>query len=89
MYARNYATGPKWLPGKVIKVLGNVMYNVQINRGVWRRHRNQLQLKFSDLNASDKELASDNRVVDNLNFDGENLLDNDHASTCSCRIFCT
>ena len=87
LYARNhsYATGPKWLPDKVIKVLGNAMYNVRTDRGVWRRHRNQLQLGFSDLNASDKKLAGDNRVVDNSNFDGENLVDDDHASSSNAR----
>ena len=46
MYAQNYAAGPKWLPGRVITKLGDVMLNIRIERCVWRRHHNQLQPRF-------------------------------------------
>ena len=32
MYARNYAAGPKWLPGRVITKLGDAMLNIRIER---------------------------------------------------------
>ena len=53
VYARNYAAGPKWLPGRVIKTLGNVMFNIRTKRGVWRRHHNQLQPRFEEIILND------------------------------------
>ena len=43
VFARNYATGSKWLPAKVISNLGNVLYCVCTDGGIWRRHQHQLQ----------------------------------------------
>ena len=61
------------------------MYNPWIDRGVSRRLRNRLLLRFSELNLSGKDSAGDNRVVENSNFDGETLVDNDHASNSNAR----
>ncbi|XP_050524610.1 uncharacterized protein K02A2.6-like [Daktulosphaira vitifoliae] len=37
-------TGEKWTKGKIIKILGNVMYLVELPSGVtWKRHANQIQ----------------------------------------------
>ncbi|XP_014676701.1 PREDICTED: uncharacterized protein K02A2.6-like [Priapulus caudatus] len=47
VYARNYARGPKWVPGTVIKTLGRVLVRVQTDHGVWKRHVNQLQPRMS------------------------------------------
>ena len=43
VYARNYRSGPKWLEGKVTAKVGDVMYNIHTDRGIWKRHANQLQ----------------------------------------------
>ena len=43
VYVRNYSTGPKWLEGKIIAKLGKVLYNVRTDKGIWKRHINQLQ----------------------------------------------
>ena len=34
VFARNYATGSKWLPAKVISNLSNVLYCVRTDRGI-------------------------------------------------------
>jgi hypothetical protein len=43
VYARNYGSGPKWLQGKVIKQLGDMLFIIRTDRGLWKRHQNQLQ----------------------------------------------
>ena len=55
VYARNYSYGPKWLPGKVVCKLGSVLFWVRTDRGVWKRHINQLQPKI-DTQAKQKPL---------------------------------
>lgn len=46
VYARNYASGPKWLPGKIVSKLGSTIYMVETDRGTWKRHSNQLQVRL-------------------------------------------
>ena len=49
VYARNYSTGPKWLPGKVVGVVGSVLYQVKLKDGrVQRRHIDQLRSRLAD-----------------------------------------
>ena len=50
VFARNYATGSKWLPAKVISNLGNALYSVRTDCGIWRRHQNQLQARIVSSN---------------------------------------
>ena len=33
VYARNYSSGPKWLPGQVVQVEGSVLYHVKLKDG--------------------------------------------------------
>jgi hypothetical protein len=43
VYARSYSSGPRWLPGVVVKIKGNVMYEVRlIDDRVVVRHLDQL-----------------------------------------------
>ena len=49
VYARNYASGPKWLEGKIICKIGRVLFNVRTDRGVWKRHVNQLQVRLTNV----------------------------------------
>ena len=49
VYARNYASGPKWYEGIITKNVGSMLYTVRTDRGLWRRHQNQLQPRFLDL----------------------------------------
>ena len=50
VFARNYATGSKWLPAKGISNLDNVLYSVRTDCGIWRRHQNQLQARIVSSN---------------------------------------
>ena len=45
VYARNYGSGTKWIPGKVKEVTGPVSYKVELLQDgvVWRRHQDQLR----------------------------------------------
>ena len=58
VYARNYCNGPKWLPGIIIKKFGRIMYSVRTDRGVWRRHANQLQLRVDNSRTDDKNTTT-------------------------------
>ena len=43
VYARNYATGPKWLPGRIGESSGNVLFTVVLMDGCQvRKHTDQL-----------------------------------------------
>ena len=48
VYARNYRHGPKWLPGRVVRSEGVNVRLVECSRGIWKRHCNQLQVRFAD-----------------------------------------
>ena len=44
VYVRNYRSGPNWLEGKIIQVLGPVSYTVQMSDGkLLKRHIDQLR----------------------------------------------
>ena len=47
VYARNYSSGPKWVPGKIIRRVGNTIFLVDTDRGIWKRHCNQLQIRLA------------------------------------------
>ena len=44
MYAKNFHQGERWLPAKVCRVVGNVMYELKLEKlhKVVRRHVNQI-----------------------------------------------
>lgn len=46
VYARNYGSGPLWLPGTVLELCGAVSYSVQLEDGCQvRRHIDQLRTR--------------------------------------------
>ena len=48
VYARNYSSGPRWVPGRVVSQQGTSVYMIQVDNGtIWKRHANQLQLRIS------------------------------------------
>ena len=53
VFAHNYATGPKWFNAVVTKNVGSMMYMVRTDRGLWKRHQNQLQPRFCDYSFTD------------------------------------
>jgi transposase InsO family protein len=63
VYARNYNSGPKWLPGKIINQLGNMMFRIRTDRGVWRRHINQLQPRLDTLEPTQPTQTEDTVTV--------------------------
>ena len=45
VFLRNYSRGPDWIPGKIIKRRGNVMYDIQLNDNrLVSRHIDQLRI---------------------------------------------
>ncbi|CAH8431536.1 unnamed protein product [Dicrocoelium dendriticum] len=64
-----------WIPGRIVRRRGRVMYDVQVGAQVWRRHANQLKPRCT--------LEGD---VQNANrFDVNELLDNGKPSASSRR----
>ena len=61
VYARNYSTGPTWIPGTVTKVNGSVTYHVQLDDGrEIRRHADQLRSRVGD---STPEASTGEKVI--------------------------
>ena len=50
VFVLNFASGPKWIPGEVIRITGPVSYVIQLERnGVKvRRHVDQMRIRYSD-----------------------------------------
>ena len=74
VYARNYASGAKWINAVVTKNVGLMVYIVRTDRGLWKRHQNQLQPRLNDFPV----VANDSNSRPNA----ESLTD--HRSTTSC-----
>ena len=56
VYARNYARGKTWLPGQVIAKQGPLSYTVKMQDGrVWRRHTDQIILRYKPENQNDMQ----------------------------------
>jgi len=61
VYARNYSSGPRWLPGVVVGLRGSAMYDVQLSGNqVVRRHVDQLRSRVSssESDSTVKDLTS-------------------------------
>ena len=49
VYVKNYGSGPRWLPGKVVSTEGSAMYQIQLSDGrTVRRHADQLHSRVDD-----------------------------------------
>ncbi|XP_049519402.1 uncharacterized protein LOC125943892 [Dermacentor silvarum] len=49
VYARNFRPGPEWVPGRVLRRLGHVMYELRTADGtVHRRHRDHVRRAWHD-----------------------------------------
>lgn len=47
VFARNYTSGPQWLPGHVTAKRGPVCYDVRLSGGrMWKRHIDQMRRRF-------------------------------------------
>ena len=60
VFARNYVTGPKWFNTVVTKNVGSMIYMVRTDRGLWKRHQNQLQPRFCDISLTDSTVVQNN-----------------------------
>lgn len=59
VWARNFTGGVKWVPGKVIKQLGPVLYHVSAKGMVWKRHADQLRTRVAtDRDVGEAETVS-------------------------------
>ena len=53
VYAKNYGQGVQWLPGKIVKILGATMFEVQLEDGrKVRKHADQLRSRTSTVSTS-------------------------------------
>ena len=68
VYARNYGSGPRWIPGKAVGHKGNIMFLIRTERGIWKRHKNQLQIRYSStspIHKSESKVLGIKRVLMN------------------------
>jgi hypothetical protein len=50
VYVKNYSSGPRWLPGKIVGTEGSVLYQIQLSDGrTVRRHADQLRSRVADI----------------------------------------
>ncbi|XP_037813440.1 uncharacterized protein K02A2.6-like [Lucilia sericata] len=54
---RNFWEGDKWIPGKIIKTIGNMMFLIDVGNKVWKRHINQIRLNKSLNNSNFKNVS--------------------------------
>ncbi|XGW21465.1 hypothetical protein V3C99_004430 [Haemonchus contortus] len=48
VWAKDYRSGaPKQAPGEVVQQYGNRLYDISVDGQIWKRHANQLRLRFS------------------------------------------
>ena len=56
VFVRNYSTGTKWLPGKVLESHGDVMFTIELEDGrKVRKHTDQLISRQVDFNAGEEQ----------------------------------
>lgn len=48
VFAKNFREGPNWLPGKITKRKGKVIYVVEMDGKSWTRHINHLRRRYAD-----------------------------------------
>ena len=66
VYARNYATGPKWLPGRIVESSGNVLFTVVLMDGRQvHKHTDQLIRRYVDstVQTDEEQLDYDDTYV--------------------------
>ena len=77
VYAKNYGSGPGWLPGKVVEVVGAVLFTVLLEDGRQiRRHAEQLQSRV------DGTQPGQDRSHTLSNADGESEQDSEIMVSC-------
>ena len=86
VYARNYSSGPKWLPGQVVQVEGSALYHVKLKDGrVQCRHIDQLRSRPPDsedaTRSSDTELDSGPQLTDSGLTDQETVTDSQELTS--------
>ena len=47
-----------WIPGNIVKRIGNVLYKVQVGDVIWTRHVNHIMRRYSDLPETDEYVHS-------------------------------
>ncbi|XP_065189626.1 uncharacterized protein K02A2.6-like [Sycon ciliatum] len=45
VFALNFGKGNRWVPGRIVRVLSDYNYEVQVGDVLWKRHRDQLRLR--------------------------------------------
>ena len=63
VYIRNYSGKHKWLPGRIQRRVGKVMYEIDINGVLYSRHIDQIFLRHEKKNAGNDYM--DSKFADN------------------------
>lgn len=75
--ARDYVGKLKWMPGVVVDREGPLMYKVQVQKGIWRRHVDQLLPRLEhDTEVEQSQSRSDFEVTQN----GSDILDSHRSN---------
>ena len=62
--ARNYGPGAKWIAGVIQQKQGPVSYVVETEKGLWKRHIDQLQERENSTTVSTPECTDDSEDLD-------------------------
>ena len=66
VFARSYASGAKWFPAVLTKNIGLMMYLVRTDRGIWRRHQNQLQSRLCNHPSNNYNIKNERNNPDSI-----------------------
>ena len=88
VYARNYARGPQWLPGRVIVKTGPVSYKVELTDGrVWKRHVDQIRKRYNDVQDQTPDLPNAGvEILDRPEVVNEQQPVGNHGKPAKCSI---
>ena len=64
VYARNFLSQPKWMPGRLVESRGPVTFLVELNDGrIWKRHIDHIKPRYISLDQEDQAVKNpDDRI---------------------------
>ncbi|KAF7258816.1 hypothetical protein EG68_05300 [Paragonimus skrjabini miyazakii] len=64
----------KWTVGTIIKRIGHVTYNVQVNSHVWKRHANQLRRTEYNLSFTEPQQLGFELLMDSFDLERSSVV---------------
>ena len=90
-FARSYVSGTKWFPAVLTKNIGLMMYLVSTDRGIRRRHQNQLQPRLCNHPSDNYNINNERNNPDSISEQTSVRTPDDNANyanevpTCSAQ----